>query len=40
MRIGDVDFRAYVRQRPGVVDRLAAMHHNDQRAFAPKEIDQ
>lgn len=40
MRIGDVHFREQMRQRPWVVDRLAAMHHDDQRAFTPNKVDE
>lgn len=40
MRIGDVYCGQYMRERPGMMYRLTAMHHYDQRPFATDEIDQ
>ena len=40
MRIGDIDERKAVVQRPEVVDGLASMHHNDQGTFSSQEVDQ
>lgn len=40
MWVGDVDERKAMVERPGVMYRRPAVHHNYERSFATKEIDQ